>query len=398
MKFSIIIPAYNEQESIEAIILKCISAKDEIIKKVGIDDVEIIVVSDGSTDNTSKIAERFVSEIKLISYPDNRGYGIAIKTGFECSSGDVVSFLDADGTCDPLYFADMLIKLEQEKADICIGSRMGPDSQMPRIRRIGNVIFKSIINLIAGTDITDAASGMRVIRKEKLKMLYPLPDGLSFTPGMTCRAVLDPELKIIEINISYKEREGKSKLDVCIEGFNFFKVIISIALTYKPLKILGSFGFLVMLISFLFCVVPLISFLKNDYILGDQIYSLFFVMLFGTSGMILLGLASVAERAVRLFNRIEENKSFTGYIIGWFFSWNRQWFIAPLLMLAGIVPNAKALIKWMMTGEIYQNFLSIMAGGYLVLLGIVCFAFGATDYLIVLSHQKKCYDDTHKGK
>ena len=86
-------------------------------------DFEVIVVNDGSHDKTPEIARQF-KEVSLISYTKNRGYGAAIKNGFEKATGTIVSFLDADGTCDPNYFVDMCSILITEGADIVIGSRM----------------------------------------------------------------------------------------------------------------------------------------------------------------------------------------------------------------------------------------------------------------------------------
>ena len=214
MKLSIIIPAYNEEESIESVIKKCLQAKEQIVKVTSVEEVDIVVVSDGSSDNTVELANKFVPQIQVISYTDNRGYGRALKIGFESANVDLVSFLDADGTIEPASLIDLINKLLKEDADICIGSRMGPHSKMPKIRKIGNLIFKNIINLISRTNVSDIASGIRVIRKEKLNQIYPLPDGLHFTPAMSCRAILDPNLKIVEVEIRYEERQGKSKLNV----------------------------------------------------------------------------------------------------------------------------------------------------------------------------------------
>ena len=201
--FSIIIPAYNEEDAIADIIKRCLVERDNIVRKTPVEEVEIIVVNDGSHDKTAEIAEQF-KEISLVSYTKNRGYGAAIKSGFEKARGEIVSFLDADGTCDPKYFIDMCNKLIKEDADIVIGSRMTKESKMPKIRRVGNLFYVALINLLGNTSITDSASGMRVIRKSSLKKIYPLPDGRHFTPAMSCRAVLDNEIRILEIPMRYE--------------------------------------------------------------------------------------------------------------------------------------------------------------------------------------------------
>ena len=111
-------------------------------------DVDIVVVSDGSSDRTEEIAKSF-DDVTVLVFEKNRGYGAAIKCGFEHGRGDLVSFLDADGTCDPKTFADLCRALEEQQADLVLGSRMGPDSEMPLVRTIGNRIFAWILGALS---------------------------------------------------------------------------------------------------------------------------------------------------------------------------------------------------------------------------------------------------------
>ena len=107
---TIVIPALNEEASIESTIMRCLAARERICVVGGVRDVEVIVVSDGSTDRTAAIAQELAARhpaVSVVVFEKNRGYGAAIKEGFERGRGDLVSFLDADGTCDPNYFADM---------------------------------------------------------------------------------------------------------------------------------------------------------------------------------------------------------------------------------------------------------------------------------------------------
>ena len=243
MKLSIIIPAYNEEQSIARIIERTLSAAPDIIKNTGIDGVEVIVVNDGSGDKTEDIARRYSGSITLISYEKNKGYGAAIKQGFDRAGGELVSFLDADGTCDPRLFSGLVNSLLKDNADITIGSRLGPGSKMPKLRRLGNIFYAKMINFFAGTRITDCSSGMRVLRKTALARLYPLPDGLHFTPAMTCRALMGGGLKITEVPIEYAERTGKSKLNVIKDGLRFLKTILGSALSYRPVKFFMTLAF-----------------------------------------------------------------------------------------------------------------------------------------------------------
>src|SRR5687767_9912591 len=113
---TIVIPALNEEQAIGGTITRCLDAREQIKDAAGLDDVEIIVVSDGSTDGTVEIAQSF-EEVQVVVFEKNRGYGAAIKEGWRRGTGSLVGFLDADGTCDPIYFAEMCRVAIEERAD-----------------------------------------------------------------------------------------------------------------------------------------------------------------------------------------------------------------------------------------------------------------------------------------
>src|SRR5262245_4016356 len=107
MKLLIAIPALNEEESIDSIITRSLAARDSILANAPVTEVEIMVVSDGSTDRTVELASRYTDRIKLIIFEKNRGYGAAIKEAWNQSNADLLGFLDADGTCDPAFFGPL---------------------------------------------------------------------------------------------------------------------------------------------------------------------------------------------------------------------------------------------------------------------------------------------------
>lgn len=244
---TIVIPALNEECAIGNTISRCLEARARIKETAALTHVQIIVVSDGSTDRTAEIAKSY-DEVKVIVFEKNRGYGAAIKEGWRQGVGSLLGFLDADGTCEPIYFAEMCRVAVEESADVVLGSRLGPESKMPRIRRLGNRMYAFLLGLLCGRQVTDTASGMRVVRRESLKWLYPLPGGLHFTPSMSARALLN-DLRLIEIPMPYEERIGRSKLSVLRDGVRFLKTIFSGVLCYRPEKLL--------LMLFMLCVVAL---------------------------------------------------------------------------------------------------------------------------------------------
>ncbi len=165
LKLLITIPAYNEEDSIASIIERSLEARSKIIEGSPVTEVEITVVSDGSTDRTVEIARRYEPQIRLVVFERNRGYGAAIKEGWGHSDADLLSFLDADGTCDPLFFANLCRLIEQRQADVVLGCRMTKESKMPLLRRVGNFIFAVLLTFFSSARVRDTASGMRVVRR-----------------------------------------------------------------------------------------------------------------------------------------------------------------------------------------------------------------------------------------
>jgi len=236
---SIVIPAYNEERGIAEIIHRVLAIQPKL-PEAGVDRLELIVVDDGSSDRTAEIAGS-ISGIKLVQHNPNRGYGAALKTGFAHATGELIGFLDADGTYPPEYFPQ-LCRVVLDGADLVIGSRMsGAKSQMPPMRRLGNLFFAGLLTLFSRQRVTDSASGMRVFRREILSKVYPLPDGLNLTPVMSTRAIHEG-IQVKEFPIPYSERVGHSKLSVLRDGSIFLQSMVWTVLTYNPVRILGLIG------------------------------------------------------------------------------------------------------------------------------------------------------------
>lgn len=236
---SVVIPAFNEEHGIAEIAARVLSIETSL-RKVGVERLELLVVDDGSRDRTAEVAEN-IPGVCLIRHAKNKGYGAALKTGFSKASGELIGFLDADGTYPPEYFAS-LCQAALQGADLVIGSRMaGADSKMPFTRRVGNFFFANLLTLLSHQKVTDSASGMRVFKREILEHIYPLPDGLNLTPVMSTRAVHE-RIRIEEVPIPYSERVGRSKLSVVRDGSIFMQSMLWTVLSYNPVRILGLLG------------------------------------------------------------------------------------------------------------------------------------------------------------
>lgn len=301
MKLGIVIPAYNEEQAIASIIERTLEARDHIMANSPVDDVDIIVVSDGSTDRTAEIARRY-AEIKLIEFPVNRGYGAAIKCGFDATDAPLVGFLDADGTCDPNFFADLCRVIQKEQAAIALGSRLGPQSEMPRIRRIGNRMYATMLSVLTNRVVHDTASGMRVIRRTALDRLYPLPDGLHFTPAMSARALLDDKLPVAEIPMTYRERIGESKLNVLRDGWRFCQTIMEMTLFWRPARLFLSGAVVCGLIMVILALHPAEMWWREGRLEESMIYRLLFCSFLGSLAMTFIAALGVSE-ALHGFDR-----------------------------------------------------------------------------------------------
>lgn len=375
------IPALNEEDAIGTTIKRCLAARENIKQKTDLDHVEIIVVNDGSTDRTAEIAGSF-ADITLINLETNQGYGAAIKQGFKKGSGDLLGFLDGDGTCDPNFFTSLCKVLIETPSDIASGSRMHGKSKMPIVRRIGNYIYARFMSYLSGCKIEDTASGMRVIRRGILPELYPLPDGLHFTPAMTCRALFKNNITIKEIEMPYHERQGISKLCVFKDGIRFLLAITDIALTYRPLKFFGRTGSFLFLIAMLYGIGPFYSFFVDHTLPDSFIYRLITINTLILAGLTLFSVGIVAERIAGSLNGNKRDYSWLEGFLMSTFSTRKLIVTGPIFIALGILLNIGPLRDYLTTLHISYHWGYISTGALLVLAGLQLSALGVFERLL----------------
>jgi glycosyltransferase involved in cell wall biosynthesis len=302
---SIIIPAYNEEQGIEEIVARVLNLQG-VLAEVGVSGFELLVVDDGSLDRTAEITKKMAEEhpeLRLISHGVNKGYGAALKTGFNFAEGDLVGFLDADGTYPPEYFPQ-LFKVALAGADLVIGSRMsGADSQMPITRRIGNLFFANLLSLMGRQQVSDSASGMRVFKRDILEQIYPLPDGLNLTPVMSTRAVHEG-IAMAEVPIPYSERVGRSKLSVTQDGTLFLQSMIWTALSYNPVRFLGILGLIGIGLALMIALGLAVARLQGVTTLEPwNVVALYLGAISGVIGVSLFALGAMFNYLVSLFHK-----------------------------------------------------------------------------------------------
>ena len=268
---TIILPCLNEARSLETLIPRLIQAYP---------DAEIIIVNDGSNDDSAEIATQ--AGAKVITHPYIKGNGSAIKTGAREASGDVLVFMDADGQHDPKDIKQLLIELEAGN-DMAIGARSS-SSQASFGRWCANSFYNWLASWISGHKIADLTSGFRAVKAEKFKeFLYLLPNGFSYPTTITM-AFFRAGYNVSYIPIVAHKRIGKSHIKLLKDGIRFLLIIFKIGTLYSPLKLFGP-------LSFIFFGLGLIYY--SYTFITDGRFTNMGVLLFVTSVLIfLIGLLS----------------------------------------------------------------------------------------------------------
>ena len=240
LDITIIIPAYNEEEGIADVItqLKGLAG-----------NYEIIVVDDGSTDNTYKLATE--TGVKVIRHPYNKGYGAALKTGIRNATADVVLFMDADGQHKSSDIKQLVRYIGEY--DMVVGART-KKSKISLLRRPGKKILSITANYLAGMKIPDLNSGFRALKKSvAMEFLHILPNTFSLSTTITL-ACIASGYNIKYVPIEAPERIGTSKIKPFRDGFRFIMLIIRTIVLFNPLKVFLPVTFALFIIGFLYGV------------------------------------------------------------------------------------------------------------------------------------------------
>ncbi len=228
---SIIIPAKNEQEGLKTFLLSL---------KQMYPSFEIIVVDDGSTDDTAMIALSCGANVH--SHPYSMGNGAAIKTGARVATGETLIFMDGDGQHQVENIMPLLERF-REGYDMVVGARQR-SSQASFLRFIGNSFYNFIASRIVGQNILDLTSGCRVVNAQKFReFLHLLPNGFS-SPTTITMAFFRSGYSVTYLPIHVKARIGKSHLKPFSDGLRFLLIIYKMTILYSPIKVFLPFALL----------------------------------------------------------------------------------------------------------------------------------------------------------
>ncbi len=240
-----VVPVYNEEEALREVIEKL-----KVVLSQGQFKYEIIVVDDGSSDGTSEILSK-IDGIQVVTHPTNSGYGKALKTGISRAKGNWILIIDADGSYEAGDVPELLER--RKECDMVIGLRRGRKTYDSLLRKPAKWFLNKLAGYLAGINIPDLNSGLRVFRKDlALKFWHLFPDRFSFTTTLTM-CFLASGHTIEYVNINYLKRIGKSKI-MPSNFLQFINLVIRLVIYFEPLKIFVPVSLIIFLLGVFFAL------------------------------------------------------------------------------------------------------------------------------------------------
>ncbi len=285
-KLSIVIPAKNEALNLA----KLLPQLRKLYKSA-----EIIIVNDGSSDNTEEICT--AHNVRVIHHPYSKGNGAAIKTGAQSATGDIIVFMDADGQHKPEDI-ELLLKKFNNGYHMVVGARTS-DSHASVARRAANGIYNTLSSWITGQSILDLTSGFRAVNAKKFReFLHLLPNGFSYPTTITM-AFFRAGYSVGYQSIKALQREGKSHIKPLKDGVRFLLIIFKVGTLYSPLKIFIPISMLHFVVGF--------SYYFYTYISSGRFTNMSALLLTTSIVIFLIGLVS-EQITTLIYSRANSNK------------------------------------------------------------------------------------------
>jgi glycosyltransferase involved in cell wall biosynthesis len=275
---SVLIPAFNEAAAIQ----QAVKGVQKALTQAAIDH-EIIVIDDGSTDETAAEAE--AAQATVLRHPVNRGYGRALKTGLRRAAGDIIAIVDADGS----YPAEALPGLvaRMDVFDMVVGARQGVHYRGSRAKWLGRLALQRMVLFVTGVRVPDVNSGLRVFRKQiALDHIDQIGNGFSFTTTLTLAMLLEGHF-VEYVPVAYYQRIGATKVRLRKDVLRTMQILTTAILAYNPIKL-----FLLLCYAAALGIVPS---LVIDGITAGSAHSGVIVMVGGGFVLLLFGMGLLAE-------------------------------------------------------------------------------------------------------
>jgi glycosyltransferase involved in cell wall biosynthesis len=243
IRYSIIVPAYNEEVGLPVVLRDLKSIIDETY--------EILVVDDGSRDGTRKAAE--AAGVRVISHRQNRGKGAAMRTGIRNAEGEFVIFIDADGTYPASTIPAIAERLETHPMVV---ARRETEENIHLLNRVGNWLFRKMIQKLYASSVFDPLSGLYGLRREDCLRMDLRSEGFEIETEITIKAA-QMGLSVDQVDIPYHARIGESKLRPFQDGWRILRMIVMLMFLYNPTSVFTVPGLILFFVSFAVMVILL---------------------------------------------------------------------------------------------------------------------------------------------
>jgi len=274
---SIVIPAHNEENAIA----ETITSLQQLFANTIGDKPEIIVVNDGSTDNTLNVCSNY--DVVVLTNPVNMGYGFSLKKGIKQATYDTIIIIDSDGTY-PIQYIPELIENYNSGFDMVVAARTGSNYEPSIAKKLLRLFLKSLVQYTTNNKIPDINSGMRIFSKSTVLPFLPyLSNAFSFTTSITLVYLLNHKF-VKYIPITYNKRVGQSKVKIIRDIFRTLQYIFEIILHYNPVKVYLLFFALLFIITVLLAIISL--FTSNIIVAAGLLASLIAMPLTVLGGML----------------------------------------------------------------------------------------------------------------
>ncbi len=285
---TVIIPVYNEEQIIGSLLDSIKQALDAYNRSY-----EILLVNDGSTDDTVKSIDK--DKVRVVTHPYNMGNGAAVKTGIRNARGEVLVLMDGDGQHDPEHIAQLVKHIPEY--DMVVGSRSGGNYQGPLHRRLANKVYNMLASYITQQRIVDLTSGFRAVKQNiAKKFVYLLPNTFSYPTTITL-AMIKAGYSLKYEPVATNKRMGKSKIRLLRDGMRFFLIMIKVATLFSPFRIF----FPISMVSILAGVI------YGSYMIIQHSHFSNMVLLLLITGVLVFLLGLIAEEINMMrFERSEE--------------------------------------------------------------------------------------------
>lgn len=258
---SIVIPAYNEQDSIADTVERCFN----VLRAMQLEAFEVIVIDDGSKDRTGEIATEMGAIVRR--HPANAGYGRSLKDGILSARYDTIAITDADGTY-PVEAIPQMVEEYRKGVNLVVGRRTGENYHESALKMPMRRILKFLVEFAAGTTIPDINSGLRLFSKSEILPYFShLCETFSFTTSQTLAYLMTSKYASY-IDIAYGARVGQSKVRLLRDSLRTLQYIVLAILYYNPIKIFIIMSCLCIGIGMLSAFIGLLTHIMAGYYLG----------------------------------------------------------------------------------------------------------------------------------